>query len=58
LVRLLPGDVIVGIDEETAMIDDGSGDKWRVYGRGAVSLYRGGTISIYHSGEPLSLREG
>jgi len=57
LIRLLPRDVIVGIDEETAMIDDGSNDKWRVCGRGAVSLYRGGKVSIYHSGETLSLWE-
>ncbi len=56
LIRLLPRDVIIGIDEETAMIDDGSDDNWIVYGRGAVSLYRGGEISIFHSGEPLSLR--
>jgi cyanophycinase len=58
LTHALPEEVIVGIDEETAMIDDSPGDEWRVYGRGAVSLYRGGKISICHSGETLSLREG
>ncbi len=35
-----PEAVLIGIDEGTAMIDEASG--WRVYGRGAVTLYRHG----------------
>ena len=43
LSKLLPNAVLLGIDEQTGMLDDG-GDKtgWRVYGRGAVTIYRKG----------------
>ena len=58
LVNLLPENVIIGIDEETAMIDDGPEDKWNVYGKGSVNLYRNGEVSIYPSGKTFSLRSG
>ena len=54
LVSLLPGVVLLGIDERTGMIDDGvEGRKigWRVYGQGAITLYRGGKPTVYRSGE-------
>jgi cyanophycinase len=58
LIRSLPEEVIVGIDEETAMIDDGPADQWNVYGKGVVTLYRGGRATIYPSGGTFPLREG
>jgi cyanophycinase len=52
LTRLLPNEVLLGIDEQTGMLDEGS-DKtgWRVYGRGAVTIYRNGQPTVYASGQ-------
>jgi cyanophycinase len=54
LTMLLPNIVLLGIDEGTGMIDDGEKDRkigWRVYGQGAVTLYRGGKPTVYRAGE-------
>jgi cyanophycinase len=54
LTILLPTVVLIGIDERTGMIDDGDNDRkfgWRVYGQGAVTLYRGGNPTVYRAGE-------
>ena len=54
LSALLPGVVLLGIDERTGMLDeDGTERKtgWRVYGQGSVSVYRAGEPAIYASGE-------
>lgn len=40
LRALLPDHVLIGIDEQTGMIDDAPSGRWRTYGRGAVTLYR------------------
>jgi len=50
----LPNAVLLGIDEQTGMLDDGNGGRkigWRVYGQGAVTLYRNGQPTIYKAGE-------
>jgi cyanophycinase len=52
----LPDVVVVGIDERTAMIDDGEDGKklhWNVYGQGTVSLYRQATPIRYNVGQRL-----
>lgn len=41
LIRQLPDITLIGIDEQTGMINDGSGGIWQVYGKGGVTLYRG-----------------
>ena len=57
MTRLLPDAVLLGIDERTGMIDDGddgeAGRKksWRVYGEGAVTLYRKGKPTVFQAGE-------
>src|SRR5438876_6570770 len=54
LEALLPGVVLLGIDERTGMLDDGeSGRKfgWRVYGQGEITLYRKGQHRVYKVGE-------
>jgi cyanophycinase len=54
LTALLPNVVLLGIDEQTGLLDDGdSGRKigWRVYGQGAVTLYRGGKHTNFKAGE-------
>jgi len=37
LSDLLPDSTLVGIDEQTGMIDDAPGGQWNVYGKGAVT---------------------
>jgi len=39
LRTILPNATLVGIDEETAMISQGSAQHWRGYGAGDVTLY-------------------
>jgi cyanophycinase len=57
LSALLPGAVLLGIDERTGMLDDGDAGRqrrqrgWRVYGQGAITLYRGGHATVYRAGE-------
>lgn len=54
LTNLLPQAILLGIDEQTGMLDDGpEGLKvaWRVYGKGSVTLYRHGKPTVYRSGE-------
>jgi cyanophycinase len=50
LAALLPGSLLLGIDERTAMLDDGDSGAWRVYGQGAVMLYWRGQPTVYPSG--------
>lgn len=54
LSRLLPDAVLLGIDERTGILDDGDEGRkvgWRVYGQGAVTVYRRGHPTIYGSGK-------
>jgi cyanophycinase len=39
LMRLLPGVSLLGIDEETGLLNDGPAGEWTVYGKGAVTVY-------------------
>ena len=54
LTSLLPGVVLLGIDERTGMLDDGEKGRkigWSVYGQGEITLYRGGKPVVHHKGE-------
>lgn len=53
LLKILPDTTLIGIDEETGLIDDGSDGWWRVYGKGSVTLYRGKRIEQYRSGKDV-----
>lgn len=55
LASLLPGIVLIGIDEETGLVDDGPGGGWTVYGKAAATLYRGGEKVVAASGETVNL---
>jgi cyanophycinase len=55
LGALLPDSVLLGIDERTGVLNDGAGGAWRVYGQGAVTLYRGGQAVAYGAGEEFAL---
>src|SRR5437016_5591768 len=54
---MLPGAVLLGIDERTGMLDDGEAGRktgWHVYGQGAVTLYRKGQPTVYRAGESFN----
>jgi cyanophycinase len=56
LADLLPGILLIGIDERTGMIDDALGGGWTVYGQGAVTLYQDGhKVGAYQRGEVFTL---
>ena len=55
LATTLPGVTLVGIDEQTGMINDAAADQWNVYGRGAITLYRDGEARVYRPKEILPL---
>ena len=54
LLEISPG-TLIGIDEQSGMIDDGGSKIWSVLGRGAVTLYRNGQTEVYQTGNSLSL---
>lgn len=55
LAAQLPGVTLLGIDERTAMINDGPGGQWQVYGQGGVTLYQDGLPHAYPAGESFGL---
>jgi cyanophycinase len=54
LASRLPEVTLLGIDEQTGMIDDGAG-QWTVYGGGSVTLYTGSRKTIINHGGTFSL---
>jgi cyanophycinase len=58
LVQLLPETVLIGIDEETGMLNDGPDGMWRIYGKGRVTLYKGQMSQCCTSGKPFDLSYG
>jgi cyanophycinase len=61
LARLLPGALLIGIDEETGLLNDGPKGQWTVYGKGAVTLYEPGGQAKFHHGQcfalPMAVRD-
>jgi cyanophycinase len=55
LSRKVKGVFLVGIDEETGMVNDGPDGAWTVYGKGGVTLYAADGPAVYRSGEAVSL---
>jgi len=53
-MQQLPQVTLIGIDEQTGMIDDNA-NRWTVYGRGAVTLYSAGKKSVIQAGDSFSL---
>src|SRR5215216_1939325 len=49
LIKELPDVTLIGIDEQTGMLDDGA-QTWTVYGRGSVTLYRNHKTERYETG--------
>jgi len=55
LLKQIPNVTLIGIDEQTGMIDDGHARSWIVYGRGAITLYRNDEVTIYPSEKSFSV---
>jgi cyanophycinase len=55
LAKQIPTVTLIGIDEQTGMIDDGENNSWNVYGAGAVTLYRRGMVETFPAGKTFSL---
>jgi hypothetical protein len=45
---------LIGIDEQTGMLDDGA-QKWTVYGGGIVTLYQNRQVETYGAGKAFSV---
>ena len=54
LERLLPNAILIGIDEQTGMLNEADG-MWSVHGAGSVTLYHAGKISVYARDATFSL---
>lgn len=55
LLRQLPGVTLIGIAEQTGLVDDGNASAWTVSGRGEVTIYSGGSVQRHGRGETFSL---
>jgi cyanophycinase-like exopeptidase len=55
LVRLVPEALLVGIDEETGLLNDGPAGEWTVYGKGVVTVYEPYRQTVFHHGERFLL---
>jgi len=55
LLEQIPDVTLIGIDEQTGMIDDGDKHSWNVYGRGHLTLYRNGQVETHKAGKTFSL---
>ncbi len=55
LAQRLPQAVLLGLDEQTGMLDDGRGQVWQVAGAGAVTVYWQGQAQRFAAGETFTL---
>ena len=57
LRKQLPRETLIGIDEETGMVSDGTTPpcRWSVYGRGLVTLHHTGHKQVYRHGQVFKL---
>jgi cyanophycinase len=55
LAQRLAGILLIGIDEQTGMLNDDPAGRWQVYGAGNVTLYRNNRKADFHSGKSFEL---
>ncbi|MCC6568379.1 MAG: Type 1 glutamine amidotransferase-like domain-containing protein [Anaerolineales bacterium] len=55
LTKEIPNVTLIGIDEQTGMLNDGEHGMWNVYGAGEATLYREGRVEIYKVGNAFSV---
>ncbi len=53
LKRSLPDTLLIGIDEQTGLINDGPKSSWQVYGKGVVTLYQQKGTQLLKPGTPF-----
>ena len=53
LKRPLPDAILIGIDEQTGMVNDGPQGSWQVYGKGEVTLYQHDAARHFRPGAPF-----
>ncbi len=56
LAQRLAGVALIGIDEQTGMINDGPTHSWQVYGAGGVTLYKNDRQTHFASGKRFELK--
>ena len=54
LLKQIPSVILIGIDEQTGMINDGKDGAWNVYGAGEVTLYREGGVETFKAGKTFT----
>ncbi len=55
LTKQIPSVTLLGIDEQTGMLNDAERGMWNVYGAGEVTLYRAGRVETYGAGKAFSV---
>jgi len=55
LQKALPDRVLLGIDEETGALTQGTQNHWRIYGKGRVTLYRENRVAVFGPGQTFRL---
>src|SRR5215207_6337325 len=55
LTQKIPEGILIGIDEQTGMIDDAENNSWNVHGRGEVTIYHAGAAELHPTGKTFSL---
>ena len=55
LLLRLPGVILIGIDEQTGMLNDGPKRQWQAYGAGGITLYQNDRRTHFVSGEQFDL---
>lgn len=55
LLKQIPNVTLIGIDEQTGMVNDGEHGMWNVYGAGEVTLYRAAHVESYQAGKTFSV---
>ena len=56
LAQRLPDVILIGIDEQTAALNDGPAGLWQVYGAGGVTLYQNERRKHFAAGKRFSLK--
>lgn len=55
LARRLAGVTLIGIDEQTGMLNDGPSGRWQAYGAGGITLYKNKCRIKIAPGKPFDL---
>jgi cyanophycinase len=55
LLKQIPHVTLLGIDEQTGMLNDGENGRWNVYGAGEAVLYREGRLKSFQVGKSFSV---